>query len=129
MRKLFIALSSVLLLTLSSSVMAQSISERVERADRRIERGIQSGSLTPHEAHRLRNEFYAIRNEEARARGADGHMDHRERDRINNALDRLEQRISYLKHNDNYRDDRRDDRRDERRNDFREERRDDRRRY
>lgn len=125
MRKFFIALSSVLLLTLSSSVMAQSISERVERADRRIERGIQSGSLTRHEAHRLRDEFYAIRNEEARARGADGRMDHRERERINNALDRLEQRISHLKHNDNYRDDRRDDRR----NDFREQRRDDRRGY
>ncbi len=94
--------------------MAQSIGDRLEMAERRIEHGIRSGALDRREAHTLREEFSMIRSDESRAR-SDGRLDHRERARLDHELDRLERRISHLKHNDDYRNDYRNDRRDDRR--------------
>jgi polyhydroxyalkanoate synthesis regulator phasin len=98
----FIFIMIVLVMGFTSSVRAGPISERVEMAERRIERGIQSGSLTREEAHRLKREFFQIRREEESAR-SDGRLDHRERERLHSELDRLERHISHLKHNDSYR--------------------------
>jgi hypothetical protein len=122
MRKTFIALSGALLLTLTSATLAQSIGDRLEMAERRIEHGIRSGALDRREARALREEFHIVRSDEARAR-SDGRLDHRERARLDHELDRLERRISHLKHNDDYRGDYRGDYR----NDYRSDRRDDRR--
>jgi len=105
--KRFIAVLLMVLLGLSSSVVAATIGERVEMAHRRIEQGVRSGALTHGEAERLRREFMQVRIEEDRAR-ADGHLDRRERERLSYELDRLEQHISHLKHNDMYRGDERD---------------------
>lgn len=88
-----------LFIGLSPDAMASGIQERVDNAQRRIERGISSGALTRQEGHRLRDEFRQIRRDERRAL-ADGHMDRRERERLNQELDRLERHISHLKHND-----------------------------
>lgn len=95
----FLALCFALVVSVSSTAMAATITERVDFAHQRIEHGIRSGALTREEAHRLREEFFRIRRDEDRAR-ADGHLDHRERERLNAELDRLERHISYLKHND-----------------------------
>lgn len=82
----------------SSTAMAASIAERVNLAHQRIEQGIRSGALTREEAYRLKEEFSRVRYDESRAR-ADGHLDHHERVRLVQELDRLERHISQLKHN------------------------------
>jgi len=122
MKKYFIILFSVLFMVLNSAAMAASISERVEMAERRIEQGVRSGALTQHEGHRLREEFFLIRRDENQAR-ADGHLDRRERERLNDELDRLERRIAHLEHNDGYRDGRRGEGRGDERGEDRGERR------
>jgi hypothetical protein len=83
----------------STAAMAQSISDRVDFAHRRIEHGIRSGQLTREEAYRLKGEFHHILEDERRM-AADGRLDHRERERLNHELDRLERHISHLKHNE-----------------------------
>lgn len=110
-KRYFLAWSATLLLGLNSAVLAATIDERVDRAHRRIDQGIRSGSLTREEAHRLKEEFSQVRRAERRAR-ADGHLDRRERERLNYELDRLERHISRFKHNDEGRDGYPGDRRD-----------------
>ena len=96
----FLAVCLVTLMGLmGTAAMAESISGRVDYAHRRIEHGIRSGQLTREEAHRLKEEFRRVLNDERRM-ASDGHLDHRERERLNHELDRLERHISYLKHND-----------------------------
>lgn len=99
-------------LSFSTVAFADSIQQRVNAAYMRIDRGIQTGALTREEAHRLKSELRNIRETEVRML-ADGRLNHHERERLHNDLDRLERHISHLKHNDNTRgDDRRyDDRR------------------
>ena len=80
----------------------RDIHNRLRIAHEKIDRGIQSGSLTREEAHRLKGELNAVRDDEARMR-ADGRLNHHERDRLERELDRLEKHISRLKHNDNRR--------------------------
>lgn len=98
-RKKFVAVLAVSLMSLASGALAAGIQERVDMAQRRIERGIRSGALTREEGHRLRDEFDRVRRDEARAR-SDGRLDRRERERLNRELTRLERRISHLKNND-----------------------------
>ncbi len=86
----------------ATAAMAATIADRVDFAQRRIEQGIRSGTLTREEAHRLQEEFSRVRYDENRAR-ADGHLDYRERMRLDRELDRLERHISYLKHNEEQR--------------------------
>ena len=97
--RFFAVCFTVLMGLVSTAALAETISERVEFAHRRIERGIESGQLTREEAHRLREEFHRIREDERRM-SADGRLDRRERERLHEELDRLERHISYLKHND-----------------------------
>lgn len=73
------------------------IRERVNRANIRIERGIERGSLTRPEAQRLRDELYGIQDNISRMKD-DGHLDGRERERINADLDRLDADINREKH-------------------------------
>ena len=84
---------------MATAAVAQSISDRVEYAHRRIEHGIRSGQLTREEAYRLKAEFHRVLDDERRM-AADGHLDHRERERLNRELDHLDRRISHLKHNE-----------------------------
>jgi hypothetical protein len=90
----------------------RDIQNRMRIAHEKIDRGIQSGSLTREEAHRLKGELNAVRDDEARMR-SDGRLNPHERDRLDRELDRLERHIANLKQNDNRRDnDRRDGDRD-----------------
>ncbi len=73
------------------------IRDRIQRAEERIDRGIDQGSLTRHEAGRLKGELGQIMRKIDRMK-ADGRFDHRERERINRDLDRLERNISREKH-------------------------------
>jgi septal ring factor EnvC (AmiA/AmiB activator) len=89
----------VLSMGLAGGASAQSIAERVDRAQERIEQGIRTGQLSRDEAHRLKREFRQVKDDEDRAR-ADGHLDQRERKRLNAELDRLERHIWKLKRNE-----------------------------
>lgn len=78
----------------------RDIHKRIRTAHEKIDRGIESGALTREEAHRLKGELNAVRDDEARMR-ADGRLNRHERERLDRELDRLEKHISRLKHNDN----------------------------
>ena len=82
----------------------RDINNRIRIAHEKIDKGIDSGALTREEAHRLKGELDAVRDDEARMR-ADGRLNPHERDRLERELDRLEKHIFNLKHNDNRRDD------------------------
>ena len=69
-----------------------SINQRQAILERRIERGVRSGSLTRSEAARLRGEFRAIANLEARYRASNG-LQPRERADLDQRFDLLQARI------------------------------------
>lgn len=91
---------------LASGAMAATIGERVDIAQQRIEHGMRSGALTRDETYRLRDELNRVKRDEARAR-ADGRLDRREREQLNQELTRLERHIAKFKNNDMQRRDRR----------------------
>ena len=107
-------LAGAVLMALASPVTLAdrggSIPDRVQQMDRRIDRGIQSGSLTRNEAQRLREELRGILHKERRMRD-DGRLSGRERDALHADLDRLDRHITREKRDDDRRGDRRHDRR------------------
>lgn len=73
------------------------IRARIHEAEERIDRGIERGVLTRHEAKRLHRELSGIFYKIDRMK-EDGHLSERERDVINRDLDRLDRDISREKH-------------------------------
>ena len=71
---------------------AWNINARQAQLDRRIERNVRSGALTPREAGRLRAEFRAVADLESRYR-ATGGLDMRERADLDRRFDVLESRL------------------------------------
>ena len=69
-----------------------NISERESRIRARIDRGINDGRITRHEAHRLYRELGDIEAKERSFR-ADGHIDRRENRALMADLDRLAQHV------------------------------------
>jgi polyhydroxyalkanoate synthesis regulator phasin len=69
------------------------IRSRIEDAKVRIDRGIERGSLTRHEARKLIDELDRILARIDRMKD-DGHLSPRERERINHDLDRLDRHIT-----------------------------------
>jgi hypothetical protein len=102
-----ILLSVAFILVFSTFVCAGEIDQRITRAYEHIDRGIQSGSITRAEAQRLKGELRDVQEDEARML-RDGRLDHRERQRLNIELDRLENHIYRAKLNDNKEYDERD---------------------
>ena len=78
------------------------IRTRIHEANRRIERGIERGTLSRHEARRLKEELGSILDKIDRMK-ADGHLSQRERERINHELDRLDRDITREKRDDDTR--------------------------
>ncbi len=76
-----------------------SIRSRIHEDQQRIERGIERGSLTRHEARKLQRELGRILNKIDRMR-QDGRLDRWERERINRDLDRLDGEITREKRDD-----------------------------
>ncbi len=75
------------------------IRSRIHEDQQRIERGIERGSLTRHEAKRLQRELGHVLDKIDRMK-QDGRLDHRERERINRDLDRLDRDITREKRDD-----------------------------
>jgi hypothetical protein len=78
------------------------IRTRIHAAHERIDRGIERGSLTRHEAQRLKEELNGILRKIDRLK-ADGRLDPREREIINRDLDRLDRDIYREKHDNDRR--------------------------
>ncbi len=75
------------------------IRSRIIEDQERIERGVEHGSLTRHEARMLQRELGDILDKIDRMK-ADGRLDPREREIINRNLDRLDRDITREKRND-----------------------------
>jgi septal ring factor EnvC (AmiA/AmiB activator) len=80
------------------------IRDRIHAAKQSIERGIERGSLTRHEARKLNEELDGILANIDRMR-SDGRLSEREREKINRDLDRLERDIAREKRDDDRRGD------------------------
>lgn len=88
----------------------QSINQRQHQLDRRIDRGVQNGSLTRREAARLRSDFYGLVRLEANYRR--NGLTRWERADLDARFDRLSARIRYERRDDDRRGRDYDDRRD-----------------
>lgn len=86
----------------ASSQRLQADVQRQVNQQARIEQGVQSGSLTPHEAARLERGQAHAGAREARA-GQDGHVGAHEQARIRRAEDRQSRRIHRQKHDAQHR--------------------------
>ena len=74
----------------------QNINQRQRNLDVRIDQGVRNGSLTRAEAYRLRGEFRALVNLEARYRR--GGLSQWERNDLNRRFDALSARIRWERH-------------------------------
>jgi hypothetical protein len=72
---------------------AWEIDSRIRQSHERIDKNLERGALTMHDARRLREQLNEIRETEARMR-KDGRLDHREREILDHKLDRLNSEIS-----------------------------------
>lgn len=77
----------------------QGINARQAELEQRIEQGVRNGQLTPSEATRLRAEFRAIAEQEARYR-ATGGLDANERAELDRRFDALASRIQFQRRDD-----------------------------
>jgi uncharacterized membrane protein YebE (DUF533 family) len=82
----------------AGSIYDPGINRREWRQEKRIERGIASGRLTPREARALEREQSHIRYMEARMK-SDGHLTARERLRLHHRLNVASRDIWRLNHN------------------------------
>lgn len=73
----------------------QSINQRQDNLERRIDRGVRDGSLTRREAALLRDEFRDLERLEARYRRSDGRLTAWERADLDRRFDALSARIRY----------------------------------
>jgi len=78
--------------------LAETIQQRDQNEQRRIERGSEKGQITPKEATRLQNQEKIIEQERQDA-GADGKVTKRERRDIKHDQKRLSQDIRHKRHN------------------------------
>jgi hypothetical protein len=78
------------------------IRARIYESRQKIERGIERGTLTRHEARRLNEELARVLDKIDRMK-ADGRLSPRERDKINQDLDRLDRDIAREKRDDDRR--------------------------
>lgn len=90
-----LGLATVALPTVASAQPGwQSINQRQANLDRRIDRGIQNGTLNRREAQRLRGEFRALDQLEHRYRRSNGLSQWERRD-LNRRFDALGARVRY----------------------------------
>lgn len=81
---------------------ANALHARQARAEERINAGVESGALTPGEAHRALEELANIRTQEQELATRDGGLNDTDRQFINDRLSQLHRGISWLKNNGAY---------------------------
>ncbi|AAK25182.1 hypothetical protein EIB18_17070 [Caulobacter vibrioides] len=95
-----VAVSALAAATVPAAASAQSINERQDRLERRIDRGLYNGTLTRHEAYRLRAELREAARLEHRYR-RDG-LSRWERADLDRRFDRISAQIRYERHDRDY---------------------------
>jgi hypothetical protein len=93
------AVIGITALAVATPALAQEtrVDRRQERQEQRIDQGIQSGALTPREAHRLEKGQQHVENLETKAQ-ADGKITGKEKLRLEHAQDVQSKRIYRQKH-------------------------------
>jgi hypothetical protein len=86
----------------TSAPGAEALHSREARAEERINAGVESGALTPGEAHRALEELANIRTQEQELATRDGGLNDTDRQFINDRLSQLHRGISWLKDNAAY---------------------------
>jgi hypothetical protein len=99
-----VAASALAIAAPASAQSWQSINERQDRLDARIDAGVRNGSLTRSEANRLRDEFRDLARLEAHYRASYG-LSLAERRDLDRRFDALSERIRYQRRDDEYRGD------------------------
>ena len=94
-----VAVIGIAALSLTTPVFAQEtrVDRRQDRQEQRIDRGVESGALTPRETRRLEHGQQHVENVETRAQ-ADGKITGREKARLEHAQDVQSKRIYKQKH-------------------------------
>jgi len=94
-----VAVVGIAALSLTTRVFAQEtrVDRRQDRQEQRIDRGVESGALTPRETRRLERGQRHVENLETRAQ-ADGTVTAREKARLEHAQDVQGKRIYRQKH-------------------------------
>lgn len=95
-----VAVSALAAATVPAAASAQSINDRQDRLERRIDRGLYNGTLTRHEAYRLRAELREAARLEHRYR-RDG-LSRWERADLDRRFDRISAQIRYERHDRDY---------------------------
>jgi len=99
MKRTVLVAAGALLVASASPGLAQTVMKREKKQEHRIQRGMQSGKITPKEANRLENQQETIEKEREQA-WEDGKMTHRERQDIRHDQRRLSQDIHRKKQNE-----------------------------
>jgi hypothetical protein len=94
-----VAVIGIAALSLTTPVFAQEtrVDRRQDRQEQRIDRGVESGALTPRETRRLERGQRHVENLETRAQ-ADGRITRREKARLEHAQGAQSKRIYRQKH-------------------------------
>jgi hypothetical protein len=79
---------------------AWDLDQRIDWLQHRIDHGRDDGSLDRREAYRVQTQLDDIRHTEHRIIRNEGRLGHRDRDMLNDRLDRLNDQIRWLRHND-----------------------------
>ncbi len=98
MRRLIPLVITAFLATSVLPVFAATVLQRENKQERRIQRGIKNGKLTPKETTRLRNQESVINLQRAQAK-QDGKITGRERADMQHDLNRLNKDIHRKKYN------------------------------
>lgn len=84
----------------AGTAQAQPVDRRHYNQERRIDQGIRSGRLTPHEARRIEHQQRSIRHQESRMRYRNGgYLTGRDRAVLQHREDRASRHIYRAKHN------------------------------
>jgi len=98
MKRLILAVITAFLATSVLPVSGANVPQRQRKQERRIEKGIRNGKLTPKETQRLRDQQSVIAVERAEAK-RDGKITGRERADMQHDLNRLNKDIHRKKYN------------------------------
>lgn len=100
MHKILLAITAVTAVGITAPVAAQSINRQQHRQEQRIRQGERTGRLTPAEARRVQMLEARVRRTEMRMRArTGGHLNWRERRRLEQMIHRDNAEIYRLKHN------------------------------
>jgi len=101
MKLQILALTAALAVAGALPAAAQTLDQRQQHQEQRIDQGVRSGALTPHEARRLEVRRHRIAVQEHRMRERQGgRLTVAQRHRLNHELNHSSREIARLKHND-----------------------------